>query len=236
MKLKNLSIIVFCIALTLSAKGQSQKIIEEFKSTLFPAVGKESNYDISYSTILKEKYNIDFMASKVNELDSGDCVFNTTINGESLTAQLEINQEFPYEVTDQNKKYIAKITYDKYIPNTKDRNASSVVIKVIIYSNDNLLNSDNFKITIPNNIQKNNKATLWATQYYVHQAEYSKNGFPLMDNKEKYAFTKIEICDWCDAAVEGTIFTKDSLGNNITLNYAGKSKKELVNCSKCKKY
>jgi hypothetical protein len=93
-----------------------------------------------------------------------------------------------------------------------------------------------FELSIPNEVDKSNEITLWATQYYVYKADYSSAGFPLKSKDEKTIFTKIAICDWCDAAIEGTIFTKDSLGNNLTLNYAGKGKSEQVDCSKCKKY
>jgi 3D (Asp-Asp-Asp) domain-containing protein len=77
---------------------------------------------------------------------------------------------------------------------------------------------------------------LWATQYYIHEVKYSKTGIELKDLNEKAIGVKIELCDWCEAAVEGTIYTTDSIGNPLTLNYGGKSKTEQVDCSKCKKY
>jgi len=77
---------------------------------------------------------------------------------------------------------------------------------------------------------------LWATQYYIHEAKYSNNGINLKDLNENPTGAKIDLCDWCDAAVEGTIYTTDSVGNQLILNYGGKSKNEQVDCSKCKKY
>lgn len=87
-----------------------------------------------------------------------------------------------------------------------------------------------------NNLKNCPQMELWATQYYIHEAKYSKTGIELKDLNEKPIGVKIELCDWCDAAVEGTIYTTDSIGNPLTLNYGGKSKTEQVDCSKCKKY
>jgi len=77
---------------------------------------------------------------------------------------------------------------------------------------------------------------LWATQYYIHEAKYANNGIILKDLDENPTGAKIDLCDWCGAAVEGTIYTTDSIGNQLILNYGGKSKTEQVDCSKCGKY
>lgn len=222
--------------LSILSFGQNKKLIETFNSTMIPSTEKEDVSDISYSITLKEKYGIRFEAIKINSLSSGDCVFNTDVDGNYQSAEVSLNETFPYEIIDDSKKYIAEVTYSSYTPNKKNPNAASVTVLVNVYSLGNDISLNSFALTIPDNVNKTNKVSLWATQYYVHKANYSSTGFPLKSKDGKTIFTKIEICDWCDAAVEGTIFTKDSLGNDLTLNYAGKGKFEQVDCSKCKKY
>jgi len=41
---------------------------------------------------------------------------------------------------------------------------------------------------------------LWATQYYVHEAEYDPNGTDLLDKNEQPTGARLSLCDWCDAA------------------------------------
>lgn len=235
MKIKSLLSAILVI-FSLTTFGQNKKLVETFSSTMIPATGKEDPYDISYSTTLKEKYGIRFDAIKINNSSSGNCVFNTDVNGEDQSAELSLKDNFPYEIVDEKKKYTAQITYDKYIPNNKNPNAGSVTVIVKVYEFEGKIISNSYTLSIPDNVDKSNQITLWATRYYVHKADYSKTGVPLKSKDEKTIFTKIAICDWCDAAVEGTIFTKDSLGNNLTLNYAKKGKSEQVDCAKCKKY
>ena len=41
---------------------------------------------------------------------------------------------------------------------------------------------------------------IWATQYYVHEAEYDPNGTDLLDKNEQPTGARLSLCDWCDAA------------------------------------
>lgn len=93
-----------------------------------------------------------------------------------------------------------------------------------------------YSIIIPDSSDYSNPLKLWATHYYVHQANYDSAGFPLKGIDQKTIFTKVSLCDWCSAAVEGTVYTFDSLGQMLTLNFAGRGDQQEVDCSRCKKF
>lgn len=78
--------------------------------------------------------------------------------------------------------------------------------------------------------------SLWATQYYLYQAPYADNGYSLRNLEGKSTGAKLELCDWCSAAIERTLYTTDSSGQQITLNVVGKSSVAQVDCSMCLKY
>lgn len=81
------------------------------------------------------------------------------------------------------------------------------------------------------------KLTLWSTYYYVHEAKYAENGLPLNDSRGKPTGVKLANCDWCDAAIEGTVRTFDKNGKAVTLNYAKVSSEQQCDCNAtCGKY
>lgn len=98
------------------------------------------------------------------------------------------------------------------------------------------LDSNGFGFSPPNKEEKTKLLKLWATRYNIHEAQYDKSGTPLRDQNENFTGARLNICDWCDAAIEGTVITTDSIGKSMTLNYAGLSEYQQVNCSKCLKY
>jgi 3D (Asp-Asp-Asp) domain-containing protein len=76
--------------------------------------------------------------------------------------------------------------------------------------------------------------TLWATSYYVFQKAFDSNGIALKDVNEQYIGARLLQSDWCKAAMQGTVYTTDSLGNFMTLNVAGKrSAKPQADCKSC---
>ncbi len=91
-----------------------------------------------------------------------------------------------------------------------------------------------FNFTTPD--KKNlSKKILWATQYYVHQLNSIGNiQFVLNDGTATNLYA--DTCAFCDAALEGTAFIKDSTGNVTILNFSKVGDKEFVNCRKCSKY
>ncbi len=81
------------------------------------------------------------------------------------------------------------------------------------------------------------KLSLWSTYYYVHDAIYDANGVALNDADGKPTGVKLANCDWCDAAIEGTVRTTDKNGKAVTLNYATTSTTQQCDCNlTCPKY
>jgi 3D (Asp-Asp-Asp) domain-containing protein len=80
------------------------------------------------------------------------------------------------------------------------------------------------------------KKSFWATYYLVHEAAYADSGMALLAPDSSATGAQLDLCDWCSAAIEGTVLTTDSAGVTLLLNYAGKGKEEQVDCSLCPKY
>lgn len=76
---------------------------------------------------------------------------------------------------------------------------------------------------------------LWATEYYVHiTPEGGTIPFCTMEG-DTLAFCQSD-CDFCTAALEGTVFLTDSLGGHKVLNYSGRAAEAEVNCRTCEYY
>ncbi|MCB9236043.1 MAG: hypothetical protein H6581_30630 [Bacteroidia bacterium] len=76
---------------------------------------------------------------------------------------------------------------------------------------------------------------LWATWYYTPTLDHDSTGIPLLDLQEQPLGPKLDSCDWCHAAIEGTVYIR--LGEEIqVLNYAGRSQKLLNDCRECPDY
>lgn len=98
------------------------------------------------------------------------------------------------------------------------------------------LDKNGFGYTPPKLIAED-KLSLWSTFYYVHEAKYAETGLPLNDVKGKPTGVKLANCDWCDAAIEGTVRTFDKTGKAVTLNYATTSETQQCDCqATCPKY
>ena len=81
------------------------------------------------------------------------------------------------------------------------------------------------------------KVSLWSTYYYVHEAKYSPDGVPVNDKDGNPLNVRLANCDWCDAAIEGTVRTYDASGKAVTLNYATTSTTQQCDCNAtCPKY
>ena len=99
------------------------------------------------------------------------------------------------------------------------------------------LDKNGFGFLPPAKLSPNKKLTLWATFYYVHEAPFDDSGIPLIDPDGHQTGAKLKSCDWCDAAVEGTVYTTDKNGKKITLNYANTGPEQAVDCdASCYKY
>jgi len=77
--------------------------------------------------------------------------------------------------------------------------------------------------------------TLWATFYHVPILVHDEKGVDLLDQHEQATGLKLSLCDWCKAAVEGTVFVEKDEVLRV-LNYAGRSKARQQDCRLCPKY
>ncbi len=91
-----------------------------------------------------------------------------------------------------------------------------------------------FNFSEPKNLTSLTALTLYATQYYIYKAN-DGGTIPLLDINEKPLGYSLDTCDWCSAAIEGTLYLKDKKGNTVVLNFAGRSKEPQVNCTRCER-
>lgn len=72
--------------------------------------------------------------------------------------------------------------------------------------------------------------SLWATYYYVHQAD-EQPGLPLL-NKDNQAFTAtISAKDYCLGGIEGTLLITSKAGKQATYNYADAKGPQQADCA-----
>jgi len=79
------------------------------------------------------------------------------------------------------------------------------------------------------------KISLWSTHYYIHRFQ-SGGSIPLLLSDGKQTNLFADTCDFCTAALEGTAFVQDSLGNITILNFDKIGEKSVVNCRSCSKF
>jgi 3D (Asp-Asp-Asp) domain-containing protein len=98
------------------------------------------------------------------------------------------------------------------------------------------LNSFGQSDTLDNRLKTSSKKIiLWSTYYYLPTLNHDEKGIELLDQNEKGIGLKLDSCDWCEAAIEGTVFIKKG-EKTYVLNYAGRSKNVQLDCRLCKKY
>lgn len=72
--------------------------------------------------------------------------------------------------------------------------------------------------------------SLWATYYYVPEVRHAGDGFALRDMSDQVLGAKLSRRDWCEAAMQGTVFVTLADGASVTFNYAGTRKNVEVDC------
>lgn len=82
------------------------------------------------------------------------------------------------------------------------------------------------------NKQEKRKLRLWATYYYIPQLNHDDKGIDLLDKQEKKTGLKLADCDWCKAAIEGTVIVKKDEKRHL-LNFWGRSEEMQYDCKKC---
>lgn len=95
--------------------------------------------------------------------------------------------------------------------------------------------STDFTLAEPDSLQNLTEIKLWATQYYIHQFAASGT-IPVKDEFGNSMCLTADTCNFCEAALEGTAYITDSLGDVHVINFAKTGKESLVDCSRCAKY
>lgn len=77
--------------------------------------------------------------------------------------------------------------------------------------------------------------TLWATYYYIPAFAHSNTGVSLLNVNGETTGMKLDSCDWCSAAIEGTVIIRKE-NKDYLYTYAGRSKQLQYDCRLCVKY
>lgn len=90
---------------------------------------------------------------------------------------------------------------------------------------------DAFDFPAPTIRTQGQRLTLWATHYYIHNAEAVSRGQPLLDISGKSLGVSLSVRNWCLGAVEGTIRVTGSGNPPQVFNYAGRASRSQLNCA-----
>jgi 3D (Asp-Asp-Asp) domain-containing protein len=93
----------------------------------------------------------------------------------------------------------------------------------------------NFSFHLPSDINTLKKISLWATQYYIPTFQ-SGGTIPLLDANGQSTGFFADTCNFCKAALEGTMYMKDSSGTITVLNFAKRNENAQVDCRSCSTY
>lgn len=80
----------------------------------------------------------------------------------------------------------------------------------------------------PNRLQV---TSLWATYYYLHQAQTIAGGNPLYDKAGNHLGIELSDRDWCAAALQGSVAISDGTRSLGTFNFVGRGSAMQVNCA-----
>jgi 3D (Asp-Asp-Asp) domain-containing protein len=94
---------------------------------------------------------------------------------------------------------------------------------------------EDFNFQEPENNALLTPLTLWSTQYYIHEFQ-SGGSIPIVYANGSPSGLYADTCDFCEAALEGTAYVKDSSGTISVINFARSGDSSFVNCRACKKY
>ncbi len=75
------------------------------------------------------------------------------------------------------------------------------------------------------------KHTLWATYYYLPQVSTVEDGYPLLDHNGDSLGPVLSRVDWCNAAMEGSVYVIDHMGAGTTYNYYSEFGHSQADCS-----
>ncbi len=76
---------------------------------------------------------------------------------------------------------------------------------------------------------------LWATYYYIPIVHHDSMGIDLLSPNQAPTGYKLNTCDWCTSAREGTVCVVNG-NDTCLLNFAGRSDSLQTSCSSCSKF
>ncbi|HTF80588.1 MAG TPA: 3D domain-containing protein, partial [Cytophagales bacterium] len=84
-------------------------------------------------------------------------------------------------------------------------------------------------------LQKAKSLHLWGTQYYIHEVR-SHGKVPFLDVKGRPLGFYADTCDFCAAALEGTVAIWNQKGGHAVLNFETYGDSAVVDCRKCPRF
>ena len=87
-----------------------------------------------------------------------------------------------------------------------------------------------FCYAAPKDLSKHRKLELWGTFYHTKVAQNAKDGFALLDDRDKPIGPKLAREDWCKAALEGAAAIAMPDGSRVIVNVRDAGGPSQVNC------
>ncbi len=92
-----------------------------------------------------------------------------------------------------------------------------------------------FKGTAVASDDQNTALSATGTYYFIPQLMHQESGIDLLDGNERPTGFKLSLCDWCKAAIEGTVAISKN-GKTTLLSYKARSSRLLNDCRDCPRY
>jgi len=152
--------------------------------------------------------------------------FHTTINGQQVMQvgvfrDRAIAEALHQQFLRQNlHATILPIAPDQSTPNIRSSSPSGLEFS-----------ATQFNFPEPSHVAVQHNYSLWATYYYLHQAQRIAGGTPLRTPSGQSLGVQLSKRDWCAAALQGSVVVVDGQKVLGTYNYAGVGSARQVDCS-----
>ncbi|MFZ4426375.1 MAG: 3D domain-containing protein [Saprospiraceae bacterium] len=90
-----------------------------------------------------------------------------------------------------------------------------------------------FATSLP--VDQNPTLSATGTYYFIPQLKHQEGGVDLLDGNEQPTGFKLSLCDWCKAAIEGTVAINKN-GKTTLLNFKTRSTRLVNDCRSCPRY
>jgi 3D (Asp-Asp-Asp) domain-containing protein len=109
------------------------------------------------------------------------------------------------------------------------------LIFLLLVTHATALHADDFMLPAAKQNQLDRPLSVWATYYKVYSASHSSRpgAIPLVGKKDKNLGAALDLIDWCEAAVQGTVQVRLEQAKTLTFNYDGLRRgEEFAECPK----